>query len=332
MTDGEVLSLDAAVNLLAQPEEERKDESAQPQAEAEAPQPEAKEPEPETPEEPQAEAEEEPEAEAEPEPEEEPAPQIDPPRSWSKEDAAIWSQLPPEAQEVVARREAERDRATHLAIQEKAELTNVVTQIAQRYQQFAPQMQAQAQSEAEAFEARWGDVDWQTLADQRPEDYHRFSAMYDAEKKTLEQRQGQAKALAAEAERASQLARMRYLEEENAKLQQLSPQLAANAERRQEVAQFLFDNGFAPEVLQDMSATELWLAHHAMRSIEADRKVQKAVAAPRPATPAPKAVPVRGAGAPSKGRDLQGLETRLTKSGSLDDAVALLVARNAKRR
>jgi len=329
MADGESLSLDAAVNLLAQPveappEEEKKQE---PEAQAEAaPQP---EPEPEAQPEAEAEAEvEEPEAELE----EEPAPQIDPPRSWSKEDAAVWQSLTPEVQEVVARREADRDRAVALAHQEKSELTNVVTQIAERYQQWAPQLQQIAVSEQQAFDAKWGDVDWPRFAREDFENFQTYRAEYEAEKLALQDRQEQQQALEAEAQRAAELGRRRFLAEEGERLQSIAPELASSQERRAEVGRFLIEQGFQPGVLQDISAVELALAHDAMKWREAQRKTSAQAKAPPKPTPAPKAVPVRGAGVVSKGRELQGLETKLTKTGGLDDAVALLVARGQSRK
>jgi hypothetical protein len=240
--------------------------------------------------------------------------------------------VPREVQEIVARREADRDRAVAVAYQEKAELTNVVTQIAERYQQWAPQFSAEVEAEEAAFEQRWGNVDWERFADENPDEFKRYAAVYEAEKLTLEQRQKRQRALEAEAQHAAKLARDRYLADEGRRLQEIAPELAASAERRGEVGRFLIEQGFAEDVLRDISAVELALAHDAMKWREAQRKTSAQAKAPPKPQPAPRPVPVRGAGVPSKGRELQGLETRLTKSGSLDDAVALLVARQSRKR
>ncbi|MEY2633976.1 MAG: hypothetical protein RIR00_2630 [Pseudomonadota bacterium] len=67
------------------------------------------------------------EASAEEAPEE---PAVAPPTSWSDEDKAIFGQLPPDAQKVIARRESERDKFLQTKSQE-------VRQVAQQAQQLA---------------------------------------------------------------------------------------------------------------------------------------------------------------------------------------------------
>lgn len=64
--------------------------------------------------------------------EEEGPPAIDPPVSWSKEDKELFAALPPEAQAVVARREAERDKFVNQKAQEAAQTRQAVEQEARQ--------------------------------------------------------------------------------------------------------------------------------------------------------------------------------------------------------
>lgn len=94
------------------------------------------------------EADEEPEVEEEPE-EDKPEP-VPPPNSWSKEDAKAWEALTPEAQAVVARREAERDKFVRETGRKAAETRHTVENearavLAQQAEQHAQAIQAYAQ-------------------------------------------------------------------------------------------------------------------------------------------------------------------------------------------
>jgi hypothetical protein len=116
---------------------------------------------------------------------------IDPPNSWlSREDRAIFEQLPPEAQAVIARRESEQNKAFTQKTQEIAEhrkaLESTFTAIQSERQQYAQERQQYEQNlqqllmvampEAEQF-AR---IDWQKLASDSPADYVRLTAQRDA--------------------------------------------------------------------------------------------------------------------------------------------------------
>lgn len=330
VNDG-ALSLDAAINLLAV-EKEPED-----QAEAKAPepaQPEAKaqEPAPEEPEiEPDAEIDvdellaenEEPEAPKEPE--------IPPPVSWSKEDAATWASLTPEVRAVVAKREADRDRAVSLAMQEKAAAVKELQEISSELQEWAPKALQMFQDRWEGATPEW----WAQLAQQDPQQYWTLKAQFDAERE-------QAGKLQAEAARTQEAAHRAFLAEEAKRLAEVAPELVdpkMGETRRKAVAEFLVQNGIEPDALRYASAAELKIASLALDGVkwrEAQAKARaKASEAPKqqpaPTRPARPIAPATS-GIPSKGRELQGLEARLTKTGSLDAAVDLLMARGQSPR
>lgn len=61
---------------------------------------------------------------------------VEAPHSWSAEDKKVFESLPREAQEIVARRERERDEGTHKRLEEVAPLRNV----AEKYQGYLKQL------------------------------------------------------------------------------------------------------------------------------------------------------------------------------------------------
>jgi hypothetical protein len=107
---------------------------------------------------------------------------IVPPASWSADDKAVFSKLPPEAQAVIARRESERDsaftrRAEEIANERKgwdAERQAIATQ-REQYAQHLQQLVHLALPEAKVFEG----VDWARLAAENPAEYVRLNGLRD---------------------------------------------------------------------------------------------------------------------------------------------------------
>jgi hypothetical protein len=99
---------------------------------------------------------------------------IEPPNSWSAEEKALFSKLPPDAQAVVARREGERDkqllqRGEEVANQRKAheaERAAIQTE-RQTYLQSLQQLTGFVLPELQKFEG----LDWDKLAAERPADW-----------------------------------------------------------------------------------------------------------------------------------------------------------------
>jgi hypothetical protein len=131
---------------------------------------------------------------------------------------------------------------------------------------------------------------------------------------------------------AENQAQQAFVKAEFARLAEIAPDLADPAtgqEKRTAVTQYLVKQGIAPEAIQHISAAEMLLAHKAMRFDE----IQAAVAAkpkPKPAAPLPKS-PVRPAAGtshtPQSSADTA--KNRFVQTKSVDDAVALLLARRA---
>lgn len=182
------------------------------------------------------------------------------PKSWTAEEKAEFSKLPPALQATISRRESERDRG----------ISQKLNEIAQERQQFtAAQQQAQqaeqhyAQTLNRLLEAtvpeikQFENVDWQKLATDNPSEYVRLTAArdhlrsrvaaMDNEIKRVQQNQNQAHALAKQRFEAEQLATLK------AKHPELSDPVKANAIANDVFATFTKDYGFTQQELGEVN-------------------------------------------------------------------------------
>lgn len=276
-----------------------------------------------------------PEIEAEPlaEGEDEPpveavAPQ-DPPLYWSTEAKAKFALLDPELQAVVLSQEGPREEATAKAKataaaeveRAKTEMAGVQT-LADQLSEFLPQA-------LKTFQQRWGEPDWAAVAQEHGADQaFVLKAQYDAEQKQLAQLQTANQSAQVEARKA-------FLQTEWRELEQIAPDLTDPKDgqaKRSAVVNYLIADGIPRDAIDQISAREMRIARKAMLYDEAQAAL-KAAPKPKPA-PAPVGVraPVRPAAAqaqPSAQRTAQAVANRFAQTRSVDDAVALLLARKA---
>lgn len=276
------------------------------------------------------------EEEEEPEPEPEPEPKLPAPQSWAKEDRAAWDALPAAAQAVIAKREADRDRAVSEAATKAGRAAAEVQALAQNYEQVKNNVYGELEREAETWSKRWGNVDWQRLADDRPKDYISYKAQADAEREQVFATKARLDKVAADAKKASDLARTAFLAEQSDLLMTLSPELTdpeKGPARRAKVAEFLLKQGFSEDVLAEISAPELAISYDAMRWRDAQEAAKKQASLPRKnPTSTAKPTPTGGGQAvASPQRTLQAASQKLTKTGRLDDFVNLLNAEEEHR-
>lgn len=272
---------------------------------------------------------------------EEQVPEVPAPVSWSKEDAAIFKGLPPEAQQIIARRETERDKYVREAGRKAAETRHSVENeardvIARQADEHAQRLEAYAQFIVPQV------PDQRLLYTGNPDDvltYHRQDAAYRAGT-------AQQQALQQEIERAQQQA-------SEARKQAEQHERAVDAQRLQEQLPEWFDPSEGPKLRQQLQSigAELGypdelMAQASSQDIIALRKAAEwkvkadqldklnaaKMAAVRAAKKLPKmarpgVTPSRGAQvAQSQSRREQAIESfGLTRSGA--DAAALLLER-----
>lgn len=325
--DSGALSLDQFVGILDKPPPKEEPEAEAEQVEAE-PQAEQADPEAEAGDEEIEATEDDLDAEEVEEPEDE-TPKLPPPKSWAAEDHAAWEELTPGAQAVVAKREADRDRAVKEAAEKAGRATAEVKTLAEGYEQARASIADEVTRAATAWQEKWGKVDWlQVARDYSPQDYNYYKAQADAEREQIVTYAEHLKGVQAKAAKASELARAAFIADEATKLAELSPELTdpeKGPARRKEVAEYLLAQGFTADVLNDISAAELTIARKAQLWDNAQKAAKSQAALPRknPISTA-KPAPTGAGGGASPQRNLQAASQRLTKTGSIDAFVDVL--------
>lgn len=281
-------------------------------------------------------AEEEPGAET---PTEEPAaetpepvkPAIEPPHFWDAEAKARFKDIPADLQPLVVEQAKSQAAAGARAIEEAVQARKAAEGQASKVTQLAEQLNAFLPSAVKVFGDKWSGHDWTKLAQEDP-------ARYVAEKAQHDEEQQQLRALSAQTAEANRLELQKFHATEFETLAKLAPDQAPELidaktapAAKQAVANYLASSGIAPDRLPYISAAETVIAFKAMKWDQAQAAAKAAAAAPKPKTPAapkpasgtvrPTAAPAL---APSRQRSTEQARANLDKSGSVDDAVALL--------
>lgn len=310
----------------------------QPEAPAEAEQPE--------PDSPQGEesadaADERPEGEADPEQSDPAEPSIEPPRSWTKEEKALFSTFPPEAQQKIAETEQAREKAFLTRQNELAEARKALeperqtlTQQRQQYEQALPalmSMLAEQQAGEFADVKTWDDV--QKMADEDLPRYLRWEV--HQKRMTAVQTELQAANARQAQEQSSNFTN--WATEQDKLFAEKAPEFnhpKTAAKAREDVVSYLKDLGVNDDEMQAMwsgksglslrdSRVQVALRDAARwRSAEAARKA--ATARQAPPVQRPGVVQTRGEG---RAAMVTQAFKQLERSGSVKDAVALLQTR-----
>lgn len=267
-------------------------------------------------------------------------PPIEPPRSWTKEAKDRWDALPREAQEEVARIEQSREREFRRSQNEAAEQRKAIeaerTQAEQARKEYEAKLPAIMQALQDVHNSQFPDI--KTMADverMAMEDPFR-KIQWDTHQQKLQAvayEQEQAR-IRQDHERISNWTK--FQNEETAKAAEMHPELADPVKAKQlqeKVVELFKDKGFTDNDLNSMATGEKYSPFdHRWQSILVDalkyREAQKAkpVAVPKTVPPVqrPGVAPPRGA---AKAENIQALTQKLERSGSVDDALAVLTAR-----
>ena len=246
---------------------------------------------------------------------------VDAPQWWDAEAKAKFAALTPDLQAIVLAQEDKREAVTAKAKQEAAEERKAaqleiqgVRQLAERLGEFLPRA-------VETFKQQWGEPDWAAVAREHGADQaFILKAEYDDQQRQIQQ--------IAEAKRkADEQVRIDVLRSENEKLTG-TPLEAVSA--RQDVVKYLSSVGYDNSELTNATARDLLLAHKAMLYDKAQAALKAKPS--KPAPPAPAKAPVRPAAAQSgspQSRSVAQVSNRFAQTRSIDDAVALLLAKKA---
>lgn len=252
---------------------------------------------------------------------------VDPPRYWSTDAKAAFSQLPPDLQAVVLEQEGPREAAAAKvkaeaaqAISAAAAETAKVTQLAEQLAGFLPQA-------LETFRSRWGDApDWAAMArESGAEAMIVAKAEYEAEQDQLHK-------LVAATQQAEAQARDAYVRTEFQRLAEIAPDLAdpeKGPERRIAVGAYLKANGITEEAISQISATEMLIAEKA-RLYDELKANAAAKPSPKPNPLAARPALVRPAASASHSPTrsaIQQAQSRFNLNPSIENAEALLQAK-----
>ena len=308
----EPLSIDAAVGLLADPVDTVDREEEQPL-------------EPELAAEPTAEDDFDPELVIEDDPADEPDPEIPAiaaPQSWDAAERAVFATLSPEAQQVIAARDAEANKAVSRAQTTASEAAKRAEAEVQSVTQLRAATEQVLNRVAETIKGKWDNVDWQAWAQSDPAAYVAGKAQFDAENLHLAQLQAAHQAQQAVELRAFQAQKMERIKTEAPAL--VDPDKGPT--RVAALEKYLESNGISRDIFHTLDAFTIGLAYKGYLYDQAMKKRGTPPPAPTRATPRPgAAAPVR-----SQQRATAEVQHRFSQTGSVDDAVALLMTRQSK--
>lgn len=266
-----------------------------------------------------------------PEPE---TPAVEPPHYWSKERKEAFSALPADLQAAL-KEEWESGEKTHQQrMREAADARKQADAAAKEASGLRDRITQAAELAEAKFENRWAGITedaWLALARDKPEDYTRLRAQFDAEQRVLQQAQSARK-------EADKNALDAWNTEQAKLLEDLSPELTDKDHghaRKGEVATYLADLGRKlgasdADIAKEIDGVSAIVAHLAYKALQYDRGMAKIAA---PARPAPSRPTVKSAPAEqgsSQERTVKSAQSKFAKSGSVDDAVAVLMARKGK--
>lgn len=268
-------------------------------------------------------------------------PPIDPPRSWSAADREAFAKQPREVQEILARRETERDTATRRAQNEAAEQRKSSEEALSRAEQLRAQYEQALpvllQTMQESAAGEFGDI--QTMADVEKlarDDWPRY-ALWDAQQKKIAAVQQEMQQAQYRQHQESQNRWNTFVVNEDKSLLEKVPELS-NKEVAEKFAQgavkVLREVGFSDQDLSQLWTGEasLSLRDHRLQMLIMDG-VRFREAKSKVAKPAPKKLPpVQRPGSSQPRRtaadaEVQALEERFNETGNLRDAAALHAAK-----
>jgi hypothetical protein len=258
---------------------------------------------------------------------------VEPPNGFTRAEKELFDQLPLAAQQMIARRESDRDRAFVQKTQEIAEhrkaLESTFHEIGaerQRYAENLEQLLFVAAPEAQRF----AQIDWQRLATEQPAEYVKMTAERDALRGRIGTIQQQLEGVRAQQQ---QMQAYEFQERRQAEAQRLVEKIPdfADAEKGpkkiQEMRQFLARQGFSPqEIGQAIDHRMLVVTDMAMRLERMQNARKQAETKQNGRAPS-----VQRPGSPRQGSDSRAAQRRaekmaaLSKSGSEKDAISYLL-------
>lgn len=270
------------------------------------------------------------------------------PRSWTKDRAEVWNRLDPAAQDILLEQDrkasAEVRRLQNEAAEERKAIKAEREQAEKARQQYEAQLPALMQTLQDAQQASFGDI--RTVADVerlQAEDPFRFQA-WQVQQMKLQAAHAENERVSREKSQAEHSEWANHVQKENELAAEYIPELADKekgpALTKRVATELLPELGFKESELNDLAngKAKLSIYDHRVQRLLADSiKLRDILSAPK-AVAKPDLPPVQRPGTArpigtAASERVQALDSKLTNSGSLKDAQALLLAkRNSQRR
>lgn len=250
-------------------------------------------------------------------------PAAEAPAHWSAEGKAFFASLTPEAQQVILAEAEAATRVTSKKLEETAAERKAAKAEREQFLALRERVASAAERAQNAFASKWEGITpeaWAELARTKPQEYAALKAQHDADQHAHQQ--VQSARLEVEAE-----AHADWLQEQREALQTLAPELVApetGDKKLEELGDWLVTQGVERKNLPNVGALEMSIAYDAMRYRQGLSKLTKPTP-PAPSKPAIK--PSAAATSTPQQRTAAAAQARLSKTGSIDDAVALLLAK-----
>lgn len=240
---------------------------------------------------------------------------IDPPASWSVDEKEAFQSLPHDKQAIIAQRERERT----------AEIRRNQNELAEQKKALEEQRTALEQEREQYLSAiPKPEPPDEALLEEDPMEYLRQKSKYD--KDLLEHAEAQ-KELQKTHMQKQEEAQQRYstwLQGEQEKLATILPEYVDEVrgpELRKSLAEYAIKNGYSTEQLSMAGASDVSLLYKAMQFDMGRQKAEKAKTAPVPKMQKPGTSKSK---AELQEKQREDLVRKLKKSGSIDDALALM--------
>lgn len=243
-------------------------------------------------------------------------PAIDPPKSWDAEHKEKFAALPRDVQEYLLARETERDKGVSVQQQRAAEARQAAEREAQAVAALKPQIETLMGQAQKVFQQSWQGMDataWAQLAQTDPNRYVALKAQHDADVQALQQ-------LDAARQQAEAVEYSSFAQAQTARLAEVAPHIASDPKAQAEVFDYIGKAipNITPDTARWISAEEFVIAQKAMLYDRAQ--------APQPKPQGKKVITAKPSPAPAPLKQRQSAQVvdRFRKTGSIDDAVALL--------
>jgi hypothetical protein len=185
-----------------------------------------------------------------------------PPKFWDAEAKERFGELPRDVQEIILRKEDERNAATSRALQETAEKRKALDAEGTRIGQLMYGLDRLVPHAMATFQHRWANVDWNRMVDRHgAASALKMRNQFETEQRLLQQ-------LHAAKSQTHGHGFRNYVASEGAKLAELAPDLAhakLGPARKQALGKFLLELGIPAARIPYLSAHEAAIAYDAMR-------------------------------------------------------------------